>query len=148
MGVTKLGDSISKMGYFKIYMNTRFFQTCKYFDSLNWLYQFKWCSKELEDAVKFAERIKQDFLGDYSRKEILKLIQSDNCGKEIIEGVNDCWYYLSFMASYLMDKLKYKQWNQYYYSNMSNEDLKNLIDIEFKKLINNAKLHELNSDFI
>lgn len=128
-------------------MNTKFLQTCKYFDSLSWLYQFKWYSKELEDAVKFAERIKLGFLGDYSRKEILKLLQSDNCRKEIIVGVNDCWYYLSFMASYLMDKLKYKQWNQYYYSNMSNEDLKNLIDIEFKKLINKAKLHELNSDF-
>ena len=47
----------------------------------------------------------------------------------------------------LLDILHYEHWNQYYYKNMSDEDLLNLINIGIKKYKVEKKKQDLENDF-
>lgn len=113
----------------------------------------KTMSKPLYIRVRELNKrvVKSDQIDLCVRIDTLLNLSSDKCIDYYTEQL-DCYNPFGnqesiIMSIILLDILHYEHWNQYYYKNMSDEDLLNLINLGIKKYKVEKKKKDLENDF-
>lgn len=141
MGVTKLGDS--NPHYDTLLMKASEVMNCVELQKL-----FNMTNKEITYLMKISTRIKNLYVYNFKWSEIKNLLEAEYKNTPCWNLINDCVYYsASFLSCFILDKLRYAHWNQYYFDNMSDETLYALIEGTLKNLKVKYKLNTLNTDF-
>lgn len=141
MGVTKLGNS-------KTPYDTLLMRAVEILKSVELQKLFNMTNIETSYLMKISTRIKTLYVYRISWGEIKNLLEAEYKHTPSWNLINDSLYYsIPFMTCFILEKLRYAHWNQYYFDKMSDETLCALIESIFKKLKVKSKLNTLNADF-
>lgn len=118
-----------------------FVAAIKKHDELKWILQCDEESNEMKDFLKLIKRIRKLYVDNISMDKAVELFPTYEFNTAFP------WGYCNEIAYIIMAQLKYKPWNQYYYSHMNNERLTQMIEWAYKEYRKRALEESITQDF-
>lgn len=118
-----------------------FFCVVKKFPSLRWILDTDEDSEELKQFMTLFNRIRKlytDFISFNQAVELYPTYKFD-------DGIP--WLYCKEVTCIILDCMRYKPWNQFYYSQMGDERLSQMIDWANKEYKQRTLIDSISQDF-
>lgn len=118
-----------------------FFCVVKKFPSLRWILKADEDSEELKQFMTLFNRIRKLYTDFISFNQAVELYPSYKF------DIGIPWLYCKEVACIILDCMRYKPWNQFYYSQMGDERLTQMIDLANKEYKQRFLIDSISQDF-
>ena len=110
-------------------------------NELKWILNFDEESNEMKEFVNLTNRIRTLYTDNISMDKAVELYPNYEFNTAFP------WSYCTEIVCIILNQLKYKHWNQYYFSQMNDERLTQMIDWAYKQYRTSCLENDISQDF-
>ena len=118
-----------------------YFGVVKKFPSLRWILKTEEDSEKLKQFMTLFKRIRKLYTDFISFNQAVALYPTYKFDDKIQ------WFYCKEVTCIILDCMRYKPWNQFYYSQMGDERLSQMIDWANKEYKQRTLIDSISQDF-
>ena len=118
-----------------------FVWSIKKHNELKWILNCDEESYEMKEFVNITNRIRTLYTDNISMDKAVELYPNFEFNTAFP------WSYCTEIVCIILSQLRYKQWNQYYYSHMDDERLIQMVDWAYKEYRKNCLINDISQDF-
>lgn len=118
-----------------------FIAAIKKHNELTWILQCDEKSNEMKDFLKLVNKIQKIYTDNISIDKAVELFPNHQFNTAFP------WGYTNEIVCIILTEFKYKPCNQYYYSQMDDERLKQMVDWAYKEYRKKCLINDISQDF-
>lgn len=136
MAYPRRGDGI--IGLLSAY---EFVCAIKKHNELKWILTYDEESNEMKEFVNITNRIRTLYTDNISMDKAVELFPNYEFNTAFP------WSYCTEIVCIILNQLRYKHWNQYYFSQMDNERLTQMVEWAYKQYRESCLVNDISQDF-
>jgi hypothetical protein len=118
-----------------------FYCAIKKHNELKWILNYDEESNEMKEFVNLTNRIRKLYTDNISMDKAVELYPNYEFNTAFP------WSYCTEIVCIILDQLKYKHWNQYYFSQMDDERLIQMVEWAYKQYRMSDLENDISQDF-